>query len=615
MITNYKNFISESLINESIIYYTPPVTTILELLSDDGNLIAKALLDVAGTDVKPDITFVDFSDKDGYLEFSTMKNAQKLIGDKYPEYLKGGVHDLAKVPNMSTIMHLYSSDARNTGVFDTSRNPIKIGRMINSIFPSRFNAKDVEEFVKQFKSRLDKMGERFELVEGDAIGEWYHYSKYKDTRGDLGNSCMCRKRSSFFDFYNDNPDVCKMLLLLDNEKLIGRALVWKTTDIYGYGETLEDVYFMDRQYTILDSDVEKFIRYAKEKNWAYKPHNNHYSIGTVIYNNQKFSGDMTVQMKHKHYDNFPYLDTFKMYDPETGILYNIGEGENNEDYNGRYILEDTDGGYNEVNNSVWSEWYNTDIDRDDAVWSDPLDDWILSEYAVRVERGSGADSYYPENHRDIVYVSSIDEYVHVDDCLWSEYDDEYVYEDDAINAIVGISDEGNIEDTSYFNRNSSSIYLLDIITKDDKDNDREWYAKLETNISEWGDARENGEAIYEDLVDLDYKRQYILSVFSIDTFIVKSDVEKTHFYLTREDAKLFGYELEKDDAHRKTDWFDYYKEIISYKDDVTLFRDKPFITIEDIYNKLKEDEDDSSNSKRIEFLEEYYYDYLPEEKE
>lgn len=615
MITNYKNFIFESLISESIIYYTPPVTKLLELLSEEGNLIAKALLDVAGTNVKPDITFVDFGDKDGYLEFSTMRNAQRLIGDKYEDYLKDGIHDLAKVTNLSAIIHLYNSEVlggggRDTGVFDTSRNPIKIGRMINSIFPSRFNAKDIEDFVRIFKSRLEKMGERFELIEGDAIGEWYHYTNYKEISGDLGRSCMCRKSGSFFEFYNENPEVCKMLILLDKEELIGRALIWKTNEIDGYGETLKDVFFMDRQYTILDSDVEKFIRYAKEQKWAYKIHNNHYSINSVSYNDQEFNADITVQMGKIHgsyngYNNYPYLDTFKIYDPETGILYNSSDKED-PDNNGRFLLEDTDGDYEEINDNVWSEWHSTDIEREEAVWSEPLDDWIMQEHAVRIERGSGADSWYPENHNDVIYVDSLGEYVHRDDCYYSEYDDEYVYDDDAVNGIADISEDGEIETSDTFNKNSKSIYLLEDIKKDDKGNEREWYSKLETNYPEWAEYP----AIFEGLVTLDYKKEHILSIFMIDTFIVKSDIEKKHFYLTREDAKLFGYELEKDDSHRKTDWFDYYKEIISYKDDINLFRNKPFITIEDIYNKLKKDED--NNSKRISFLEEYYYDYLPE---
>ena len=91
---------------------------------------------------------------------------------------------------------------------------------------------------------------------------------------------MARKLG-LFKIYTENPDVCKMLILIEDDKLIGRALVWKLSSIKIYGkDPVQDSWFMDRQYTIKDSDVEKFRNYAKEKGWIYKSSNKTVLVGT-----------------------------------------------------------------------------------------------------------------------------------------------------------------------------------------------------------------------------------------------------------------------------------------------------------------------------------------------
>jgi hypothetical protein len=104
---------------------------------------------------------------------------------------------------------------------------------------------------------LEKAGEYFDLVEGDDIEHWYWYENYKENSGTLGSSCMAQKRN-LFSIYTQNQDVCKMLILKEDDKIIGRALVWKLASIKHMRKDIEGVeYFMDRQYTIKDSDVKK----------------------------------------------------------------------------------------------------------------------------------------------------------------------------------------------------------------------------------------------------------------------------------------------------------------------------------------------------------------------
>ena len=87
------------------------------------------------------------------------------------------------------------------------------------------------------------------------VHEEYYYLKdnYIEVEGDLGNSCMryiyCQ---SYFDIYIKNPDVCKMLVYVDEDnKVWGRALIW-TIDTCDEDKITSRTY-MDRIYGINDS--------------------------------------------------------------------------------------------------------------------------------------------------------------------------------------------------------------------------------------------------------------------------------------------------------------------------------------------------------------------------
>ena len=79
------------------------------------------------------------------------------------------------------------------------------------------------------------------------------------------------------------------------------------------------------------------------------------------------------------------MDTFRRYDPRIGKLYNDDNQES--DQEGCYILEDTGGGYSEVEGGVWYEWHDRMIPEDEAVYSDAYGDHLLRDYAVRIDVG------------------------------------------------------------------------------------------------------------------------------------------------------------------------------------------------------------------------------------
>jgi hypothetical protein len=224
-------------------------------------------------------------------------------------------------------------------VWKKSRQEINIGRAIRALLKSadqKVLDKDLQEFVNQFKSTIDKLNDKFsyfELVSGESIGHWYSQAHYYERKGTLGSSCMASVPSSYFDIYIENPNVCQLLILKSKEdttKISGRALLWTIRD----GKK-----FLDRVYTINDSDVNLFREYAKENGWYYKYYNNSSDSGlSIAPDGERISLDLTVDITKGRYDAYPYLDTLKHFDPKKGTL-SINKSDDS------YLLESTSGEY------------------------------------------------------------------------------------------------------------------------------------------------------------------------------------------------------------------------------------------------------------------------------
>lgn len=192
---------------------------------------------------------------------------------------------------------------------------IKIGRYINRLLDlylgddpierRRYTASDVEKFVNKFIGLMEYKQnalDYFRIITGGEIKHWYLSDNYSGQTGQLGQSCMrygmCQE---FFDIYSDNPNVCQLLIFVDmNDKLLGRALLWKLED----GSK-----FMDRIYTTRDSNIDLFVKWGKENGYT-----KHYERGS--------NNNLSVKVEPKDYAQYPFMDTFKYYKPEDGLLSN-----------------------------------------------------------------------------------------------------------------------------------------------------------------------------------------------------------------------------------------------------------------------------------------------------
>ena len=550
MIIKYDDFLLENLINESILYYSPKVRDIISRIESP---ISNELKNLEKTDTHKDVTFIDL-DKEGYMSFTTMKSAEKHLLDN--SYSTSVISDIVNGGNVS-VDSLWDN---KFDVYTKSRNPIKIGKFINSLLPGKFTTSDVEDFVNKFKAAVDNSAEKFELVEGDAIDKWYNYKNYKSISGTLGSSCMADSEE-IFSIYTENPDVCKLLVLFEDNKVIGRALVWKLESI----DKTNAEYFMDRQYTIKQSDVEKFREYAKGKGWAYKEVNSHSSFKGIVYESNTYKVDMQVKVKAIDYEKYPYMDTFRAYNKSTGILMN-----SDDDLPGKgwYILDSTYGDYRD-NEKVYSEWADDWIRREDAVYSEPFQDYIYREDAVNVTTGSDRRrGWYPEDYSELTTDEWNDEYIHEDDSIYSEEYDYNILRDESVSVIHEIDNEGNVNGEYYMNIKDDDIVSLDGLK------DSTWYMVVQEIDRDWKNNTHSH--IKKELLTKDIKGNWIPKIFAVDIYkidkqlnlfdnerVTDSFIEsfKNIDFLSEVDCKVFDFRIDNNDVFGEIDKYTYELEI------------------------------------------------------
>jgi len=470
MLVRFQDFLFENVVNESIVYFSPVLRSLLKRVNHP---ISKSLLEIEKTDVKPDITFIDYLNDD-YLSFTTMVNAEREFKEKHPHL------DILNRPYDSIADALYT--LRNdtyqdiAQVYTKSRNQIKLGRLINKFFPNKFTAKEVEEFINKFKSLSVK------------------------------------------------PD---------------QELEW----------------FMDRQYTSEDSDVEKFRNYAKEKNWAYKTYNNHLSLQDVTFNGRNLELDMTVKLNDNlDYLRFPFLDTFRRYSKSESTIYN----NKSEDVIGDFILDQTDGTSRIIEDGVWSEYYDTRIDRNLAIYSEPLGDWLYSDSSITVYSGSRRNiGVYPDDFDDIVWCDNEQEYYYIDDALYSEEYQTYIPEDKSVSVVYEISKSGDVNSDEYYVEMDDDIFISFSNFKEEL-----WYQESCEIDSDW--TRHIG--IMKELLMKDSSGKYIPKVYSTETFKNLSGPEGIKF-LSEIDSIILDKKIDKD-VKVITDKWQYNKSIMNIVDEI-----------------------------------------------
>lgn len=345
--------------------------------------------------------------------------------------------------------HLIDDILTNDIVYDekhefwksTSRTQIGIGRwsrrIIKDVYKTtRYNDVALEKFVNAYKSTFDsinKAGDRFEIISGEEIKKWYLQDNYKIIRGQLGNSCMKDKyKQSFLEIYTKNPEVCKLLILKDEEddsKIIGRSLLWNLTNGKKY---------QDRIYMINDSDKLIFEKWTEDNNY-------------IKYDESFDISFLEVQLSDNEYEEYPYMDTFIVYNPYKKLLKadeDLWPGQ------GYIKLQNTDGGF-KSDDVVWSDYHDEYIDRESAVLCKTTngEDWLLEHTAVYLDY---KDEWWSPETGNIVWSDYHGEYFLIDDVIHSERLNEYLWTDSDLVIEIESNSDGDVD---YVPKSRIDLYI------------------------------------------------------------------------------------------------------------------------------------------------------------
>ncbi len=196
---------------------------------------------------------------------------------------------------------------------DVKYQDIKVGRFIRSFLTAsgyKFTDSELEKFVNSFTANIKmykNMIDDITLVDGDDIKNWYNHRNYLNNKGQLGTSCMRYDESQeFLNIYSENKNKCKLAILRQDGKLIGRALIW----------TLDNGnLYMDRQYANADNITDIFKEYANRNDMSYF---NGYFRGEydrepviLLKEEQLDNNDISVTLDNFEFDTYPYCDTLR----------------------------------------------------------------------------------------------------------------------------------------------------------------------------------------------------------------------------------------------------------------------------------------------------------------
>lgn len=326
-------------------------------------------------------TFINCGVNGETIQYS---ESERVVSDLDKIYKK---HD-SNFNAQNFLLKISNPDPDND-VWSKNKVDIKVGRFIRRFLSeSNFTDSQIEDFVNKWKS-LSNKGEKFEYWLGQKIPEAYETRNYLGEEGynPLWNSCM-NDRTELVDFYVFIRGLNMVVLLNNENKILGRALLW---------EDVEGRKFLDRIYYINDWDYFKFIDLAKKNGWYYKAKNKSYSDWVLNGDDKKIEVKIKFAKEAIQPGMFPYLDTFYFLS-EQGFLSNVEPKEgpffvlNGTDGESEYYsgLRDIYG--NDIENEddyIFSKTQNglIDLSNSEHVQYDGFDDYIEIEYLKDPKNG------------------------------------------------------------------------------------------------------------------------------------------------------------------------------------------------------------------------------------
>lgn len=319
--------------------------------------------------------------------------------------------------------HTYTEDGTWAREGRQNGRPAKV---IQKLFTKKalkiFKPKDFECFSNAYKAEYNGDQFTFQLLPNKKIPRVYEMDRASGG-GTLNESCM-NDDSEYLDIYK-YCEKLSILILTDKEnKLCGRALVWKVA---------EGVTVMDRIYVASDFMYDMFLEYAKKEEWLRKRKYDTYDYKSEFVTPDGQHKNLRLRIETRtDFDSYPYIDTFAYGDDYS--LNNYGEG--------CYEYTNTDGKRDGDSNDDDEEY----DEHADETWDDIDSCYIDSSDAVEITAGSRRrDNTHRDNtetvrnrtywrdDNDIVQID--DEYYHIDDTVYSEYDSTRYLKEDCVYSL------------------------------------------------------------------------------------------------------------------------------------------------------------------------------------
>lgn len=428
MLYSYDDFLLEEYLKLDVpLYYSKPLKDTLAALTNKGDKVASFLYYAQeNRNNLGDITFVDLgagNDKVSFIQVNRiLRMIDKELGD--PESKKQGQAKGQLEPDYMARIWRMSYDL-SSPAWKEQRTELQIGRFATKIIQKTkdTNAKsltqnDINAFVDNFKAYRDfqtSKKDKFEVVSGEDIRNWYDEDTYEDASHHLNNSCMRYSRcQNYLDIYTENTNQVSMVIMkgVDPDKIIGRALIWKLNN--------GNIY-LDRPYANSDEDVNLFKQWGRDKG---------YSVYGDGYKHKE------VTLDRANFSYYPYMDTFKYLNRGKKLLST--DASDFDDGNDDWIkLEDTGGGYDEAQSGIYSEYLGEYIDEESAVFAEDLQSYIHGDDAIYLEY----KDRYVSDGANTVWSEYENGYYMENDAVHSEYLDDYIYDEDAISAYYTTEDE------------------------------------------------------------------------------------------------------------------------------------------------------------------------------
>lgn len=235
-----------------------------------------------------------------------------------PEYLTNLPADFIDLDKEDMLSFLAVETKKMKGIEDIWKNgrrtTVKAGKIVRKIFSEtaleqcHISDQDVETFTNGWKNLCLEKDERFEVIRGVKIREYYDKTKYYDKGNVHGttlyNSCMSGgDANKFLNFYVVNSQI-SLVVIFKDKKVAARALMWTFID----EEKNEEFKVIDRVYYIKNSYYDYYKIMAVGLNAWIKDER-----GGGFINPKTSKTEMMTwvfEVDEINFDYYPYFDTF-----------------------------------------------------------------------------------------------------------------------------------------------------------------------------------------------------------------------------------------------------------------------------------------------------------------